>query len=844
MPPTDEAATEYREERPRWSRAWRGCASTCADAHQLSQPNYWGGGAALVALALALAAVSQPAEAQTTLPACTVTQAGEGDDPAAVPCTRTIPATGTISAVWKSGKDSTLAADSPSVSGKVVTFTPSDRDADSDDDTGSAVYEIIATENGIVLARFTITVTTYAADQAPATTTTTPSLELVFLGESDGVVTAGTNVIVRYVSKNDAWPTRITVSGGLTFFGKRTAYWGDDTLDRNGDETVDDKDHDVDDKMDVRITRSSSLGSDIYTSSEPHFTGRINPKYGSGQLQYILAEFLLRGRCQKAINTNPPSYCNEGETAGALHTSQYELELVVPRGTPAGDYVVTLYGQRSLKDPTPLTPISKTLTVSPTANEVGTVSFGPSSPRKAMAGDTDTTPKDGYIDDATTAEPTTIMAGTGTTELSLSVLSASNQPSEASAVSSIVITTTGGTLSTEQIGPAGALVDQKATCKTGGQAACELDLTSLKASGDPLPAKMRIQLKAPATPGTAMVTATVISGGTVHRPDPVQIRFSGPATSLSIGAAPSHVLGYNVGNDEAADYNAATKADAGMDARDQISFMLDATDASGSAVTVPTVSAMLKTSGGALVAQSKYETTQSGSMMNNLMLDIDAAMTSALAAGTYTLEVTSGTLKASTTLMVVGAADEVDLTLDPVPATEIGQGVTASVMVTDADGNAVADGTMVTFGVSDLVGDDDAVAVLDDTTALTVAGKASTTLTVVGAGRAVVRATVSDDSTPERDVEVLISTAGAPAAAAAETVGLDCLSAWTGFAAWTCDVTSTASEVFGLVSGRGATAVHLWNGTAWIRYSVVGGTLVPGSSDFAVSRSDILYISN
>ncbi len=799
-------------------------------------------------MALALAAVSQPAEAQTTLPACTVTQAGEGDDPAAVPCTRTIPATGTISAVWKSGKDSTLAADSPSVSGKVVTFTPSDRDADSDDDTGSAVYEIIATENGIVLARFTITVTTYAADQAPATTTTTtPSLELVFVGEPDNAVTAGTDVIVRYVSKNDAWPTRITVSGGLDFIGKRTAYWGDDTIDRNADGTVNDKDHDVDDKMDVRITRTASLGSNVLTSDELVFNSRINPNYGqSNAEQFILGEFLLRGRCVKEINVsrvNVP-YCDEGVTAGALHTGMYELELAVPDGTPAGDYVVKLYGQRSLKDPTPLTPVSKTLTVSPTANEVGAVSFGPSSPRKAMTGDTDTTPKDGYVDDATTAEPTTIMAGTGTTELSLSVLSASNQPSEASAVSSIVITTTGGTLSTEQIGPAGALVDQKAKCKSNGQAACELDLTSLKASGDPLPAKMRIQLKAPTTPGTATVTATVISGGTVHRPDPVQIRFSGPATSLSIGAAPSHVLGYNVGNDEAADYNAATKADTGMDARDQISFMLDATDASGSAVTVPTVSAMLKTSGGALVAQSKYETTQSGSMMNNLMLDIDAAMTSALAAGTYTLEITSGTLKASTTLMVVGAADEVDLTLDPVPATEIGQGVTASVMVTDADGNAVADGTMVTFGVSDLVGDDDAVAVLDDTSALTVAGKASTTLTVVGAGRAVVRATVSDDSTPARDVEVLISTAGAPAAAAAETVGLDCLSAWTGFATWTCDVTSTASELFGLVSGRGATAVHLWNGTAWIRYSVVGGTLVPGSSDFAVSREDILYISN
>ncbi len=822
-------------------------------------------------MALALAAVSQPAEAQTTLPACTVTQAGDGGTPVAVPCTRTIPGTGTVSAVWKSGGTKTLASDSPSVSGRVVTFTPSDR-VTGDDDTGSAVYEIVVTDNGIALNRYTITVTTYAADQAPSTTPeTTPSLEIVFVGESDGVVPAGTNVQLKVTRKNGAQVNSIAASG-LHFDFLRTEYVPDDYLDRDLSRSWTTADHDADSDPDVRVARvalgpyiESRDGSKIEVSNQefPYRSGAsywiyqaleatcFRYNYGGsrtvgGVVEYISTSSSSDGSylgagCSGADSDNPLP----GQVGGAnktIGTNVISIEIVVPSGTPAGDYPVTVKGQRGAVDATPIT-VTKVLTVSPTANQVGAVSFGPSSPRKAVAGDTDTTPKDGYIDDASTTEPSTIMAGTGTTELSLSVLSGSNQPSEASAVSSIVITTTGGTLSTEQIGPAGALVDQKAKCKSNGQAACELDLTSLRASGDPLPAKMRIQLKAPASPGTATVTATVISGGTVHRPDPVQIRFSGPATSLSIGAAPSNVLGYNVGNDEAADYNAATKADSGTDARDQISFMLDATDASGSAVTVPTVSAMLKTSGGALVAQSKYETTQSGSMMSSLMLDIDAAITSALAAGTYTLEVTSGTLKASTTLIVVGAADSVDLTLEPVPATEIGQGVAASVMVVDADGNAVADGTMVAFGVSDLVGDDDAVAVLDDTSALTVAGKASTTLTVVGAGRAVVRATVSDDSTPARDVEVLISTAGAPEAPA-QAVSLDCLSALSGFATWTCDVESTASEVFGLVSGRGASAVHLWNGSAWVRYSVVDGTMVPGSSDFAVGRSDILYISN
>ncbi len=819
------------------------CAMRCAMRRRASSTllGGLGGWAALVALAVglvALAAVSQPAEAQTALPACTVTQAGESGSPAAVPCTRTVPATGTISAVWKSGKDSTLAADSPSVSGKVVTFTPSDRDADSEDDTGSAVYEIIATENGIVLARFTITVTTYAAGQAPSTTPATPAsvYKIEFLGEADGVVRPGTNVSLKVTRVDGARHDLLTKSvgiSGLSLRVVRRAFYKDNTRQIGG---AGDPDGDPD------VRDEAVVVGPIFDAHGLLFNG-LKEKEGFTEL--VASLFTMRtvliNRCYQS---SPFAVCGSGNSKkhGDANTETVTLEIVVPPDTPAGEYVVTVKGYKSATDAT-LVSETKTLTVAGATN-VGSVSFGPSSPRKAVGGDTDTS-KDGYVDDLTTSEPTTIMAGTGTTELTLSVLGADNKPAWASAVSSIVITTTGGTLSTEQIGPLGGTkTDQKATCKSNGQAACELDFASLQTSAEQLPEKMRIQLKAPASPGTATVTATVISGGTVQRPDPVQVRFSGPATSLSVGAAPSNVLGYNVGNDEAADYNAATNADSGMNARDQITFMLDATDASGSAVTVPTVTAMVKTSGGALVAQSKYETTQSGSMMNNLMLDIDAAITSALAAGTYTLEVTSGTLKASTTFMVVGAADSVELTLDPATATEIGQGVAASVMVTDADGNAVADGTMVTFGVSDLVGDDDAVAVLDDTSALTVGGRASTTLTVVGAGRAVARATVSDDATPERAVEVLISTAGAPAAAAAEAVSLDCLSALIGFVTWTCDAASTASEAFGLVSGRAATSIHLWNGTAWVLYSVVDGTVVPGSSDFAVGENDILYISN
>ncbi len=818
----------------------------------------WWAAATLIALTAALAAISQPAAAQTTLPACALTQAGGGDSgSAAVPCTRTIPGTGTVSVVYASGKTGILADDSPSVSGRVVTFTPSDADDTRDDDTGSAVYHIVVSDNGVELARYTITVTTYAAGQAPsapAPTATGNVYKIEFIGDADGVVQPGKNVILK-VTRVDG---RLMLVGssvesieisGLSLAAVRRHYYKDNQrkVDHDGDSSTPVK-GDADSDPDVATTVIAF--NQKFAVNEVVFADRKVqsgiPAIASNAIEYRLGfSAVTRYGCwSKPKSSNPLETTNGAGTGGwgacggdnrynlgQPFTLTAALEIVIPSDAPSGQYVVTVKGPRTVGGSDMVTE-TRTLTVG-SAPAVGTVSFGLSAPRRAQAGETDAT--DGYLNDASMREPATIAAGGGdnNTELTLTVLNASNKPAEANTVSSMVVTTTLGTLA--------AKAGQTPTCSGG--ATCAFDLSGLKSSGGALPEKVRVLLTSPAAPGTATVTATVVSGGRVFRPDAVQVRFTGPATTLTVGEAPGTVLGYNVGNDEAADYNAAVKADTGMDARDQLTFALEATDASGAAIQVPTLSAMVKTSEGALVAGSKYETSQSGAMKERLLLDIDAAMASALAAGTYTLELTSGTLKATTTFVVVGAADSVDLTLEPATATEIGQGVVARVMVTDAAGNAVADGTSVSFGVSDLVGDDDAVAVLDDETALTEAGKASTTLTVVGAGRAVVRATVSDDSTPERDVEVLVSTAGAPATVSAEA-GLECLSALSGFATWVCGVESSASEVFGLVSPRGASAVHLWNGTAWIRYSVVGGTMVPGSSDFAVGEDDILYISN
>ena len=531
-----------------------------------------------------------------------------------------------------------------------------------------------------------------------------------------------------------------------------------------------------------------------------------------------------------------------------LAGGSYALEISVPAGTPPGSYVVTAKAKDGARD---IAVAPLTLTVSTTNVEVSAVTFGPSAPRRTKtATETDASPAggDGYADDASLTESTTIAAGTGSTEFTLSILNAANQAAEADDVNSIFITTTGGTLTTSyalMTGPnKAAATDRNMTANCTAGATCQIDLSKLK-GGKLLPKGIRVLLNAPATPGTATVRATVVAGGKVHTPEPVTVTFTGPAKSLSIGEPPSTVLGYDVGKDQASDYNAATAPDRGADARDQITFMVKATDGAagaGNEVKTPTLTVAVHDGSGSLVSSGKYQTTQSGALMNMLLLDVDASASAPLKPGEYKLTVTSGALKAEGMFRVVGDGSTLELELEPMSADEFGQTVTATVM--DEAGNPVAAGTAVRFKVSDFSGGNDAVAVLDteDAVLTNKDGAASAALTVVGSGNAVVRATTDKAGGGSLlKTAVLVSRAGTDGVS--DEVSLDCLSERTGFAVWTCGG-STASALFELLSARGATAIHLWNGSVWVRYSVVDGAMVPGSRDFTVGKSDIIYISN
>ena len=443
-----------------------------------------------------------------------------------------------------------------------------------------------------------------------------PAFKITFVGDSDNIVKAGTRTVVKVTESGGANLTAVSVQS-LNFYAKKTAYAGDPVV--------------------ATVTRA--LIGPVFLDQ----TGDDDVAVGATNYSF---EEVVTGAC---LDTSQAA-CGATVDLGDANTEATTLELFVPAGTSAGDYVVTASGTRSATSTSPLS-ASKALTVG-TQTEVDTVSFDLSSPRRmnipvAIAGqatavlnlkDVDKsgggakgTDPDGYADDASTKEPAAISVGSGnSTELTLSILNASGKPAEASAITSIVISTTGGSLAaatTDDKPATAAPINYKCDSVTVTRA-CEIDISTYAKAGNPLPAALRVVLTAPNTPGTASVSAVVVAGGKVHTPDPITVTFYGPAASLEIGDASSTVLAYDVvgknkaGNakdtgddgDTSADKdNPNGDADKGADTRDQITFDVDAKDKNGNPVRTQSLGVKITDSNGATVFQHQVrEGTERG----------------------------------------------------------------------------------------------------------------------------------------------------------------------------------------------------------------------------------------
>lgn len=325
-------------------------------------------------------------------------------------------------------------------------------------------------------------------------------------------------------------------------------------------------------------------------------------------------------------------------------------------------------------------------------------------------------------------------------------------------------------------------------------------------------------------PGTVTVRAFVAGPGGGAQTGELTLIFAGPAASMTVADASESLLSANAeGEDE-----------------DTIRLQVTAEDASGNSVDPPTsgVAITITDPDGKRVQSTAIDHSQPTKSKGKFYITLTGkgTSTSPLAAGNYTLKARSGKLEAEASFAVAGPAANIalDVSVDPDPVA-LGSVVSVTATVTDKDGNNVADGSTVDFNTGGGLTLDD-VGTTEGVKTKNGVAKARFIVSK-GTGLAVI---IVDSGGASATASVAL----AAAAAADAEVSLDCLSSTTGFSSYTCSMGSTAAELFGMLSSRGATAIHLWNGSMWVRYAVVDGAEIPGSSDFNVQEDDILYISN
>ena len=434
--------------------------------------------------------------------------------------------------------------------------------------------------------------------------------------------------------------------------------------------------------------------------------------------------------------------------------------------------------------------------------------------------------------------------------LKLSVTNTLGNPSAgngATSLSSLFVSASGAELTINQVAPSGAVGSTVNIGSTGTHNASAniegANTSSFYINVAPIDDE----------PRSVSVSATVVGkdGSVARTEDPIDLKFSGDSDSITVTNAGDTMFNYNMV--AAGKSESGTGDNADTNHLDSVAFLLSAADSAGNGLPVPDVRVDVTDHEGKRVSRDTIVATQidnPGSFTGNkglLLLNNNASKAKQLGLGEYTVKVTNkaaSTQSAETTFMVVGGADSVSIEVSNMAPSEIGDIIEVTVTVLDEMGIAVADDTLVDISSSDASADSDSVVVEtgDTEDQKTDDGVATATFVAVGPGTSVITAVADGKSA----VAVVTSTAGAvePEAMPEEEASVACLSNLTGFATWACGVESSASEIFGLVSGRGATALHLWNGSAWVRYSVVDGTMVPGSSDFMVAENDILYISN
>ena len=548
-------------------------------------------------------------------------------------------------------------------------------------------------------------------------------------------------------------------------------------------------------------------------------------------------------------------------------------KVVIPAGSPDG--VFTISGSVKLTsgtgDDAPTTTVRRSLEVTVgKVQEVATVNLAipPRLNDLTISTDDDNPPW-----------PTVLRTDGDSTRIMLSILNAGGTASAAGSVASVLVTSSAG-----ELGIVSA--SGNATSSSCSGLSCQIDVSSINAGNAN---RIMLSLTHKGRAGNARVSASVQSRetGEALRPDPLEIVLAGPADKIIVADPAVGVL--NVDQADTDDEGNDVDTVRGY-TQDELLLAVSAQDKAGNFVAVPRATsgrAVLKDAAGALVRSgatatfpARWNAAESVSPgcvttaiadtttafvacraadgssvatpddvnpaiitatgLYQVKVDVDAAPTSPLKAGAYTVEVTAGGKTASATFNVSGGAAADGVSLDaPTERVALSETFTVTANVNDADGNPVPDGTAVNWinpQTTSGAGRDTLV-VSTTMTELTKDGKATNTYLVVGSGTVVLRATAGAGS------DAAVVTVGGVLAPPTPANPADYLRSRNpnDLTTWLGQGRTSASALLNGLDGIGF--ILLWLNGEWLRYGLADGRMIPGSTDFTVNPGSVLWLS-
>lgn len=558
----------------------------------------------------------------------------------------------------------------------------------------------------------------------------------------------------------------------------------------------------------------------------------------------------------------------DGLSTNSCPLSVENGRIVIPPGTAEGTFTISGSVKIGLAGEDPTTLRGALEVTIGTVDEVASVSLG-------VATDL----ADPTISSDDRPYPSTLKRKGDSTRLLLSVLNANGTASAQGSVSSVLVTTDAGEL---------GLLDSSLSSNCQGLS-CQLNVSRVTAANSD---RLVFTLTHAGRATAATVNATVFSAaGNSYETDPVEITLAGAAASIAIAEPTRAVLNVDAGStvdDETFDDT--------TDTRDQLVLAVTATDAAGVGVDVPTSGrrATVTDADGKVIAKSSAEGTTGnvtvafphrtdhtrralctgmgtppdlrnwlcrvggapsvaplppppGETPNTVVLDLagnpqvgievnhDAA--DPLRPGEYTLTVYAGGKTATQTFTVTGGPASDGIAISDPGSPVVGDTFSVTVMVEDAEGNPVPDGTVVEWEPLEeerrTVLAEGALAVQTSATTRTKEGKVTAEYLVVDAGVIVIKVHAAPASAARR-----VELQPAPRQPSEDpTVDLTNRNP-EGFSVWLGVGETTASALLERLDGPNTLAV--WMDGDWRYYRATAAGAV--GEDFAVRPGALLWV--